>query len=183
MQDNSAFKLKWIRIFVEEARSALTGFHVDPPSGQIGFVSEGKLGTWRNLLKRSNSQPTYMHGTQNKTQDTLVGGECPYQCIAPSLPPTKLWFFLEETTSDFSGFQASPLCSRIGIWVQMIFLICHIAILFRLLIWHPSAKDSYIYLGIFMPWESAANERSRHNIFMHDNQHGILHSLIYHVMS
>lgn len=92
-------------------------------------------------------------------------------------------FFLEEATSDFSGFQASPLCSRIGIWVQMIFLICHIAILFRLLIWHPSAKDSYIYLGIFMPWESAANERSRHNIFMHDNQHGILHSLIYHVMS
>ena len=93
MQFNSAFTLKWITIFVEEARSALTGFHVDPPSGQIDFVLGGKLGTWRNLLKRSNSQPTYMHGTQNKTQDTLVGGECPYQCYAPSLPPTKLWFF------------------------------------------------------------------------------------------
>lgn len=40
MQFNSAFT-----IFVEEARSALTGFHVDPPSGQIDFVLGGKLGT------------------------------------------------------------------------------------------------------------------------------------------
>ena len=48
--------------------------------------------TWRKPLRVKTTQPSYDTGSGNRTQATLVGGECSYRCTIPgplreSVPP------------------------------------------------------------------------------------------------